>query len=198
MAKPIPPTASVQTLIRLAERGERGRRWYSVARREVLKASALLDVPPWYYADILAIFSPRVSVKRNIRLANYYLAVGEFHPTTLKTTRSAVEHYEDTGAIRGPKTAQFARAILGQSDAIVLDVWMARAFRVPQREFSRPAVRAKCEQRIRKVATALGWTACEVQSAVWTAVVRDAGKRPGQFLIVDDTLFGPRLDIAKA
>lgn len=194
--KPIPRMSSVATLIGLAERGESGRRWYVHAREQVIEAAALLDVPPWYYADVLAITSPRVSVKRNIRLANHYLVTGEHHRTTMRSVRRALEHYEATGDIRGPKTSEFARALLGMGDAIVLDVWMARAFGIDQSAFTRPAVRARCEQRIRKAAAALGWSPAEVQAAVWTAAVRRAGKRPGEFTIVHRTLFGDVLEQA--
>lgn len=196
MRRSIPRMASVPTLLALAERGEAGRTWYQTAKTEISRAAALLDIPDWYYADLLALFSPRVSVRRNIRLTNYYITSGDFHKTTMRGVRAAVDHYESTSEIRGPKTSEFARALLGAGDAIVLDVWMARAFGVNQLEFSRPAVRARCEQRIRKVARGLGWSAAETQAAIWCVSVESAGRNPTAFIIVHDTLFGPHLETA--
>lgn len=189
--------ASVATLTKLAIAGESGRGWYQDARREAERASKLLDTPLWVYADYLALFSPRVSVIRSIRLANYYALTGQFHPTTMRGIRASVEHYEKTAEIRGPKTGPFARALLGAGDAIVLDVWMAVAFRVKQSAFSRKATHAVACGRIRMVARKLGWTPAEVQAAIWTATVRRAGKRPGKLRIVNETLFGPELETAK-
>lgn len=194
--KPLPRLASVETLTRLAEQGSDGRSWYRVAREQVWQAAEFLDVTPWYYADILSLFSPRVSVIRNVRLTNYYLTIGEFHPSTMGVVRKAVEHYEQTGEIRGPKTSAFARALIGAGDAIVLDVWMAKSFGCDQQQFKRPAVRSVCERRIHKAADALGWTPAETQAAIWTATVRRANRRPGQLTIIIDTLYGRRLEIA--
>jgi len=108
----------------------------------------------------------------------------------MRSIRAAVDHYEQTSEIRGPKTGAFARCLLGNGDRVVLDVWMAKAFRIPQSAFNRPAVRARCEHRIAKAGERLGLTPAETQAAVWTAIVRDHGRRPAPFRIVDDTLFG--------
>ena len=194
--KPLPRLSSVATLVKLAEQGAAGRKWYTDAKQQIIEAARILDVTPWYYADILSLFSPRVSVLRNIRLANHYIGVGSFHPTVMRGVKAAVLHYEATGEIRGPKTGAFARALLGVTDAVVLDVWMAKAFGCEQRQFTRPAVYSICEQRIRKAATILGWTPCEVQAAVWTATVRQANRNPAQFVIVRRTLYGPQLEVA--
>lgn len=87
------------------------------------------------FVDILAITSPRVAVVRNIRAAMYYMDIEKYVSGTIRTTRRAMEHYEETGEIRGLKTSAFARALKGDLEAIVLDTWMAEAFEIGQDRF---------------------------------------------------------------
>lgn len=188
--------ASVETLVLLALEGKAGRYWYAGAHRSVREYARLTDQSPRRVADMLALFSPRVNVRRSVRLAHHYLTTGEYARDTMQGVRAAVAHYEDTGEIRGPKTAPFARALVGDGDAIVLDVWMARAFGCDQRLLATKRVRERCESRIRRAADWLGWTPCEVQAAVWTAAVRRSGRRPYGIDIVSavglDTLWHQR------
>jgi len=197
MSKPIPRMASVDTLERLAIEGRRGRGWYADAGEQIHKAASLLDCPPWVLADYLSLFSPRVSVKRSIRYAlRYVKSGGEFAPDVMVSVRAAVEYYEQTGEIRGPKTEPFARALLGDPSAIVLDIWLAKAFKLPQVAFNRKPVRARCKRRIRKVAERLGWTPAETQAAIWCATVRRHGRKPIGFRLVSASLWGDTLELA--
>jgi len=154
-------------LKRYALAGEHGRDWYDETREAVTDLAYILDVQPQYLADVLAITSPRVQVRRNIRIAVRYIKEGTLDGV-LPGVRTALAHYEETGEIRGPKTSAFAAALMGDPEAIVLDVWMARALGVDQAKFSSAKVRREAERRVRKVARRLGWAPAQVQAAIWT------------------------------
>jgi len=190
MKTTIPRMASVDTLCKLAREGNAGRYWYDEAQGEIDRAASLLGSSPRELADYLSLFSPRTSVKRSIKVAFRYMESRTLPSDVIRSVRTAVCHYEQTGEIRGPKTGAFARALCGERDAVVLDTWMAKAFRINQKHFSRPAVYAKCCGRVRAAAKKLGWNPCEVQAAVWRAAVKRAGRKPGSISLVVDTLFG--------
>lgn len=158
---------TVKLLARYAVAGAHGRAWYDETREAITDLAYILDVQPQYLADVLAITSPRVHVRRNIRIAVRYIRTGDLDGV-LPGVRAALAHYEATGEIRGPKTSAFAAALMGDPDAIVLDVWMARALGVDQARFGSVKVRREAERRVRKVARALGWAPAQVQAAIWT------------------------------
>jgi hypothetical protein len=154
-------------LERYALAGAHGRDWYGDTRDAVVELAGVLHVTPEYLAGVLAITSPRVHVVRNITLTVAYISRGSLEGT-LPGVQAALAHFEDTGEIRGPKTSAFARALMGDGDAIVLDVWMARALNVDQARLGGVTVRREAERRVRRVARRLGWTPAEVQAAIWT------------------------------
>lgn len=172
MPKPLPRMTSIRTLERLALQGVTGRHWYAYAAAEVRESAARLDVPVEEFSDVLAITSPRVSVGSNVRITLHYFRSDKTLPSgVISGTRAAMRHYQTTGEIRGPKTSAFAKACRGDLSAVVLDVWMARAFGVDQAKLSdSPRVHREACRRIRAVARRLGWEPAEVQAAIWTAV----------------------------
>lgn len=200
-------------LRRLALLGADHRQWYDTARAQVTAAAVVLEVTPRRLADLLALFSPRVSVRRSIRFTVHYIQsqqtvcsvcgtdwtagrvscdcdcravpirTGEFLPDVTRSVRASIAHYEKTGIIRGPKTSAFARAVLGDRDAIVLDTWMAVAFNIDQKRIATKAVHGACCKKLRRLAKSLGWSNAETQAAIWTGAVRAAGRNVPEFLI---------------
>lgn len=173
-----------RSLIPLAQAGADGRSWYTNAHSQLLAASRTLSVPPQRLADLLALFSPRVTVLRSIRHTLYYLDTRRFYPDCMTPIRTAVLHYERTGEIRGRKTSAFARALMLDPSAVVLDVWMARALCVPQKPLEGLHFHTKARDRIVATANLLHWPASETQAAIWHAVVRDWGRTPTPFTIL--------------
>lgn len=178
-------TSQTSRLTTMALDGRHHRRWYRQAGRDLQALSereSPADPSGWKerFVDILAITSPRVAVVRNIRLALCYSRMRKAHPTTIRGVRAALEHWEDTGEIRGPKTSRFAKALNGDEDAVVLDVWMAFAMRVDQRVFATKSGYERHSRTIRRVAKKLGWTPAETQASIWAAAYRQKrGRWPG-------------------
>tara|TARA_R110000868_G_scaffold82418_1_gene232746 strand:- start:211 stop:732 length:522 start_codon:yes stop_codon:yes gene_type:complete len=154
-------------------------------------AARQLGVTPKKLAEVVALTSPRVPVARNMRMAVSYLRREELRGLDsrglaselrcLPGVAAALLHWEESGEIRGRKTAPFARAILGDGSALVLDTHMAKVLKVPQSKLFNVANHAKIAKRFDKVSRELGWSVAEVQAAVWTTatetLVNASGRR---------------------
>lgn len=174
----------------LADEGRDFHNWYTLAKTDLERVCKQKEYDFDRFVDVLAITSPRVAVVRNIRVALHYMDTGKWSSGTIRATRAAMAHYEDTGEIRGPKTSAFARALKGDPDAIVLDVWMSKAFEIDQLKFSNRKIRAECERRICKAARYCNMKPAELQAAVWAAIVRRYKRNAPMFNVSDElTLF---------
>lgn len=165
-------------LAKLARAGHDGHTWYHDASIEITAAAKILNVEPKYLASLLAIFSPKTSVTRSIRHAIRYAKTGEFNQDVMRGTCAAIATFEKTGKINGLKTEPFSRAILGDPDAVVLDVWMSRAMDIEQKHFKNKAIYAEASLLICRAGKQVGLTPAETQAAIWTATVRAAGRNP--------------------
>lgn len=181
---PLPELPSVADLCELTRKGQDFRYWYRHARRSIRSVCNIKGWDEDKLIDLLALTSPRVSVRRSIRQAMMLMEGIEPHDLT-RSTWAAIGWWDGTGEIRGPKTSAFAGALKGNEDAVVLDVWMAKALGVNQRQFERPAVRYICKERINEVAAQIneipphwnkGWTPAQVQASIWAATVAAHGR----------------------
>jgi len=111
--------------------------WYSEAHSVLVSEFGLLS---GYVADLLALFSPRITVRRSVRQTLNYLRTGTFLLDCTIHIQAEVQNYEATSIIRGPKTSAFARNLRGDYYPVALDVWMARLLGVPQRSFQPPLI----------------------------------------------------------
>jgi hypothetical protein len=168
-------------LKRLAKAGADGRNWYVDAERDIAELCQRRGWNRERFTGILAVTSPRVSVARNLRITLQFMQTGELLSNVMVTIRSGVTHYLNTGEIRGPKTGPFYAALLGDTSAVVLDVWMAKALDVEQSHFSNRQIRYACGLRVRQVARSLRWSPRDTQAAIWTGIVRQSGNTPGRF-----------------
>ena len=168
---------SIRKLQEMALIGQDHADWYRWAKSDIKAACKQLGCKPKLFSDLMAITSPRVSVKRNIRFAIMIIGRPDNKPhDMMRNIWASVQHYYRTGEIRGPKTGPFARALMGDLSAIPLDVWMARALSVTQVSLATKRVREPAQARIRKVADNLGWKPAEVQAAIWACQVKRAGR----------------------
>ena len=163
----------------LALAGEDHRHWYTKAYAKIERVCGAHGWNVERFIAILAITSPRVPVSRNWALTLAYMADGSTNGM-LPNVIAGLAHYEKGGEIRGRKTGAFARALLGDTRAIVLDVWISRALRVPQKEFTGPRYDSHAA-RIARLAKRLGWTPVETQAALWAGIMRAHNNTPREF-----------------
>ena len=151
----------------LAREGASGAGWYDSANVSIRAFCDRTGYDVARVCDVLALTSPRVTVRRNVSLALAYLATGSA-PGIVPSVRAALAHYEATGVIRGLKTSAFARALAGDVDAVVIDVWMWRALGLDW-----PSVTPKRYRRaaatVRGIATRADMTPAATQAAIWVA-----------------------------
>jgi len=182
---------------RYADIGHAYRRWYRVARGVigrladhhmnvsgdaasrvantefecVVKLERTLDAYRTL-CDVVAITSPRCSVKRNLRTAwGEYAGHGLPHDV-IRSTRRAMEHYWSTGEIRGAKTSRFARVLRGDDSVCVVDTWMARGLSIPDNDARLKSTQKLAERVIGHVARAHRCPMAEGQAMVWAGIIR--------------------------
>lgn len=170
---------SVNRLKTLATIGMAGASWYDDARDYIWSETERNGWDMSRFIDVFAILSPRVSVVRNWEGTVEYFRSGKLPYGFIKSTRAALAHYESTGEIRGRKTSAFALALHGDTTALVLDVWMARAPGVGERVVTRLDNIRAAHRRIAAVGRALGLSVRDTQAAVWWGVCLTNGVRPG-------------------
>ena len=185
-------TVTYRTLCRRCVRyaliGQAYRRWYRVARAVVRRLAdhgyegyrTVQDGRNGQLCDLVAITSPRTSVKRNLQLAWDEGRGRPRPPDMIRSTRVALDHYYETGEIRGAKTSRFAHVLHGHNDVVVVDTWMARALSVPDRQARNKATQELAERVLwhvwgRMVGRTPSWSdcdLCDVQAAVWAGMIR--------------------------
>lgn len=160
-----------------------GRQWYANAEREARELSrvAAPGVGRVACAGILAALSPRAQWSVNVRWAREIVAKAAWHasPTVepppvslpdarLKAWRIAYYRENPGSVLRGPKVRAFWRAIAGDPDAAVLDVWMLRAMGI-EGTIS-PKRYTELEAALRQAASTTHETVRDFQAIVWMQV----------------------------
>jgi len=145
-------------------------RWYEFAHTEAAKLK-LLDNSLSYEqaASIISAFSPRVTWSRNVQLARSFVA-GE----SVKCLGTSIRNAEAArtrgfSALRGLKTNNFARAIAGDGEAVVIDTWMLKAAQHSSDRVNNTEYRQLAES-VREVARLHGWEPAAMQALIWIVV----------------------------
>lgn len=107
-----------------------GREWYDAAYRLVTELAERYQVTREVAAGVVAVVSPRVHWKHNVRLAHAILGNtyerGCFRANVEKAL-DIVAGADPLTVLSGPKVRAFYAAILGTSTAPVIDSWMTCA-----------------------------------------------------------------------
>jgi hypothetical protein len=105
--------------------------WYDEASLVANDIANIMGLDLERGASVLSAFSPRERWASNVRKAYAFangLPVSGLTNNLRMAERAVSDGFE---ALKGLKTNAFARAIAGDSDAIVIDVWMMRAAGMP-------------------------------------------------------------------
>lgn len=145
--------------------------WYATAGDIVTELAERYQVSRECAAGVIAVTSPRLQWKRNIQVSHEVLAGlmprGLFKANARKAMaiRNGAEPLD---VIKGPKTRAFYRAIMGDPDAVVIDVWMLRVLKFT-RKLTTKAYDLLADI-IRQAAKGVGMTPASFQAVVWVAV----------------------------
>lgn len=148
---------------------EQAAQWYEDARAVAYDVAERRRVDLESAAAIIAAFSPRVTWKRNIHLSLTY-AAGEpvaCLGASLRAANRATAHGLE--ALTAPKVRNFAQAIAGDPDAVVVDVWICRAAGLEKISPTLTEYR-RISEAITKLARRYDMTPRTMQALIWIKV----------------------------
>lgn len=158
-----------------AETRRAGRHWYDSAEAEARALAAELPrgLGTVTAAGILAVLSPRAQWSVNVRWA-WAIARDPDAEVSMpgfraKARAMATGRRASATIIRGPKVRAFWRAIAGDRDAAVVDVWMLRAMGIATPTVS-PAQYERCAEALREAARRVRVPTRDFQATVWMQV----------------------------
>lgn len=141
--------------------------WYHDAQEVAEDVAENLGASLEVGASIVAAFSPRERWSSNVAKA---LAFSMGKPVTgLGNNIRMAENARTLGfdALKGQKTNAFARAIAGDTDAVVIDVWMIRAAGMDaSKGVNKSDYNMLCDM-VRNVASEHGLTPRTAQALIW-------------------------------
>lgn len=160
---------------------QNSRNWYNNSRAAIQKR---YKNNTSLFIKLLAVTSPRTTVKRNLYLADKTLRyirqnkpIDFSYGITNKTTRKNVDRVINNKPINGPKVKAFAAALNGDSKQVVIDSWMLKAFNI-KRSAPTPNDRVHIKTVINKIADQLHMTPAEVQACLWSYAKNELNDSP--------------------
>jgi hypothetical protein len=141
--------------------------WYHDAQDVAHNVARNLDVSMEVGASIVAAFSPRERWSSNVHKALSFSMGMQVKGLTnnIKMANDALEQGFD--ALKGQKTNAFARAIAGDTDAVVIDVWMIRAAGMDASKGVNKGDYNMLADTVRKIADEHGITPRTAQALIW-------------------------------
>jgi hypothetical protein len=148
---------------------EQAAKWYLDAERVALEVARNLNTTLENGASVVSAFSPRERWTTNVAKAIAF-SLGE-KPVGLGNNLRMAENAKLIGyeALKGAKTNAFAKAIAGDENAVVIDVWMLRAVGIEKKSPTQSQYNEMAEA-VRKVAFEYGMTPRAMQALIWIVV----------------------------
>jgi hypothetical protein len=143
--------------------------WYHEAQEVAQQVANNLNSSLEVGAGIVSAFSPRERWASNITKAVAF-SLGHSVSGLKNNTKMANDVLnEGIDGLKGLKTNAFARAIFGDTDAVVVDVWMMRAAQMKNDSPTQGQYHA-IASAVRKVAGEFGLTPRTAQALIWIVV----------------------------
>jgi len=153
---------------------ESAAKWYLDAERVAEKVAENLDTTLEVGASVVSAFSPRERWTSNVAKAIAF-SLGEKVVGLSNNLRMAQMSLSlGFEALRGRKTNAFARAIAGDENAVVVDVWMMRASGIGIDNPNKTQY-TDISNAITEVASEFGLTPRTTQALIWI-MVRGSGE----------------------
>lgn len=148
---------------------EQASKWYIDAEKVAHEIARNLGTDLEVGASVVSAFSPRERWTTNVAKATAF-SLGEKPvglPNNLKMAEKALSLGYD--ALKGQKTNAFARAIAGDEQAVVIDVWMLRALGIEKKSPTQTQY-VEMARAVKKVAAQFGMTPRAMQALIWIVV----------------------------
>ena len=143
--------------------------WYHEAQETAQQVATNLNSSLEIGAGVVSAFSPRERWSSNVTKAIAF-SLGQ-SVSGLKNNTKMANDVLDGGidALKGLKTNAFARAIAGDTEAVVIDVWMMRAAAMPTDSPTQGQYHA-LTKAVKNVANSFGLTPRTTQALIWIVV----------------------------
>ena len=148
---------------------EQASKWYVDAERIAEKVAENLDTTLEVGASVVSAFSPRERWSVNVARAIAYSLGQDVHCLKNNLTMANNALTMGFGALKGLKTNSFAKAIAGDEQAVVIDVWMLRAVGIEKKTPSQSQYWELVEA-VKKTAFDVGMTPRATQALIWIVV----------------------------
>jgi hypothetical protein len=140
--------------------------WYADAEKIAMQVANNLDTTLEVGASVVSAFSPRERWATNVAKAIAF-SLGQNVKGLSNNIKMANESLtRGFDALNGQKTNAFARAIAGDENAVVIDVWMMKAAKAKTNSPSRTQYMLMT-QDIEKLALRYGLTPRTTQALIW-------------------------------
>lgn len=162
----------------------RGRRWYPLARRRLRELAQRHERPFAQVVAVFSILSPAAQLTTCLHWTDEVLAgvrMGGRYPNMQgpKVERALATRYPGRH-VTGPKVSAFYRALMGDTSALVIDRWTARAAGWDASKHAIPVtVQREIEETYRAAAAEVGERVREFQAITWLALREATPKSNG-------------------
>lgn len=150
---------------------ESGATWYSEAQELAVNLGRNSGHGVEHAAAVIAHLSPRTTWTRNVTGAITLLTYGEradgIIGTNYQRAVDSLDHEHPLDSFGGPKTRRFAANIVGDTEAVTVDVWACRVVSVDENLLGRKGVYDAIEAAYQHAARQRGVEPSTMQATTW-------------------------------